>query len=354
MDHKIQATQHWSLGWRVALTTAAVVVVYLVQIPLEHQVPGEPFLLFSLVVIATTLAFGSQAGFIAVGLSTLLSFPFFEPHGSFFLVHATDLIKIELYAILVGCCVFAFSRLGKTLMALSETNETLAQLDKSRSLLLRETAHGVANNFATVAALLSMKSMSVDDSKARRSLDEAVEQVKVMARVHRRLRARDQDVSLDSGDYIRELCDDLKEMAHGRPIVFECEADSLPLCMDQAVLLGLILNELVTNAVKHAFPDGRAGRIRVRLDALDTQLRLSVEDNGVGLDGSSWNGAGMGQGQALVRGLADELEGNLELQSTASGSSFRLTFPRSRPASPASGATARSSRTSSPAHPQRA
>ena len=58
MDHKIQATQHWPLGWRVALTTAAVIVVYLVQLPLEHQVPGEPFLLFSLVVIATTLAFG--------------------------------------------------------------------------------------------------------------------------------------------------------------------------------------------------------------------------------------------------------------------------------------------------------
>jgi two-component sensor histidine kinase len=66
-------------------------------------------------------------------------------------------------------------------MALSETNESLARLDENRSLLLRETAHGVANNFATVAALLSMRSTSVDDVKAKRSLDEAVEQVKVMA-----------------------------------------------------------------------------------------------------------------------------------------------------------------------------
>jgi two-component sensor histidine kinase len=123
-------------------------------------------------------------------------------------------------------------------------------------------------------------------------------------------------------------------MAHGRPIVIECEADSLPLCMHQAVLLGLILNELVTNAVKHAFPGGRAGRIRVRLEALDSRLRLSVEDDGVGIDGSSWTGAGAGQGQALVLGLAHELEGNLELRSTASGSSFHLTFPATgRPAS---------------------
>ena len=327
MGHKIQATQHWPLWWRVAVTASAVVISYLVQIPLEHQVPGEPFLLFSLVVISATLAFGSQAGFIAVGLSTLLSFHFFEPRASFSLVHATDLIKIELYAIVGAGCAFAFSRLGKTLMALSETNETLARLDESRSLLLRETAHGVANNFATVAALLSMRSVSVDDIEARRSLDEAVEQVKVMARVHRRLRARDQDVSLDSATYIRELCDDLEEMAHGRPIVIECEADSRPLCMQQAVLLGLILNELVTNAVKHAFPGGRAGRIRVRLEALDTRLRLLVEDDGVGFDRSSRNGPDMGQGQALLLGLTHELEGNLELQSTTSGSSFRLTFP---------------------------
>jgi two-component sensor histidine kinase len=157
--------------------------------------------------------------------------------------------------------------------------------------------------------------------------------VKVMARVHRRLRARDQDVSLDSAAYVRELCGDLGEMTHGRPIMIECEADSRPLGMQQAVLLGLILNELVTNAVKHAFPDNRAGRIQVRLGALDTQLRLSVEDDGVGFDRSSRSGAELGQGQALLLGLAHELGGRLEVHSTTSGSSFRLTFPPTSPAS---------------------
>ena len=113
MERKIQATQHWPLWWRVAVTAAAVVMTYLAQVPLEHQVPGEPFLPFSLIVISATLAFGSQAGFIAVGLSTLLSFPFFEPHGSFSLIHASDLIKIELYGILSAGCVLAFSRIAK-------------------------------------------------------------------------------------------------------------------------------------------------------------------------------------------------------------------------------------------------
>ena len=340
MDWLIPRAHHWPFWWRVAVTAVAVFITYLVQIPLEHQVPGEPFLLFSLVVISATLAFGLQAGFLAVALSTLLSFPFFEPHGSFSLVRASDLVCIELYAILGVGCVFAFSRLGKRLMSLSETNETLAQLDKSRSLLLRETAHGVANNFATVAALLSLRSISVDDVQARRSLDEAVEQVKVMARVHRRLRARDHDVSLDSAAYVRELCDDLEEMTRGRPIMIECEAVSLPVCMHEAVLMGLILNELITNAVKHAFPDGRAGHIRVRLDALDTRLRLSVKDDGVGVDRGAWNGADTGQGQALVLGLAHELQGSLDLKSATTGSSFSVTFPRSNTQSAAQRAVA--------------
>jgi K+-sensing histidine kinase KdpD len=189
MDWKIQAARHWPLWWRMTITAAAVVVTYLVQVPLEHQVPGEPFLLFFLVVISATLAFGARAGLVAVGLSTALSIPFFEPYGLLSVNHATDLIKIQLYAILGSGCVIAFSRLGKTLVSLSQTNETLVRSDKNRSLLLRETAHGVANNFATVAALLSMRSISVDDSKAKQALDEALEQVKVMARVHPRAAA---------------------------------------------------------------------------------------------------------------------------------------------------------------------
>ena len=95
MDRKIQAIRYWPLWWRGAVTAAVVVLAYLVQIPLERQVPGEPFLLFSFVVISASLAFGSQAGFIAVGLSTILSIPFFEPYGSLTLVHAADLINVE-------------------------------------------------------------------------------------------------------------------------------------------------------------------------------------------------------------------------------------------------------------------
>ena len=95
--------------------------------------------------------------------------------------------------------------------------------------------------------------------------------------------------------------------------------------MEQAVLLGLIVNELVTNAIKHAFPDGRHGHIRVGFENIGGRARLAVEDDGVGLVGRAQGATGMGQ--ELVRGLAHQLGGDLEVQSSMSGTSFRLSVP---------------------------
>jgi len=90
------------------------------QLPIERHLPGEPFLLFLLVVIAATLAFGAAAGFLSVGLSTILSALFFEPVGSLAIQHATDLITIELYAVLASCCVMAFALLSNMVLAAKE------------------------------------------------------------------------------------------------------------------------------------------------------------------------------------------------------------------------------------------
>ena len=147
-----------------------------------------------------------------------------------------------------------------------------------------------------------------------------------MGRVHRQLRAGDQDASVDSRTLFRGLCTDLQaSLARDQPHAIECEADSRPLCMDQAVLLGLIVNELVTNAIKHAFPDDRAGRIRVSFEVREGQLRLSVTDNGIGFRGHDRSNSGMGQD--LLWGLSHQLGGEPEIQSTRNGSSFRLSIP---------------------------
>jgi len=327
----LRTTQNWPPPIRLAATGAAVATSCLFQLPIERQVPGEPFLLFLLVVIASTLAFGVSAGFVSVALSTLLSILFFEPGGSFALWHAADLIKIELYAVLASCCVIAFARLGNMFIAARQDADSLIRLNETKSILLRELAHAVANNFASVAALITVRSTSITDARAKVVLEEAVEQIRIMGQVHSRLRTGDRDVSLGSRDFLESLCDGLKaSLARGRQISIQCEADDLPLITKQAISVGLVVNELVTNAIKHAFPDDRRGRIRVCFVARkDNQLQLCVEDDGVGFANRAQRNAG--QGQELVKGLSHELDGHLEFKTSEEGSSFYLCIPYINP-----------------------
>jgi two-component sensor histidine kinase len=327
MQGIIRAAQRWPLWWRVAITLTAIAAACLLQLPFEREAPGEPFLLFFLVVVGSTLAFGARVGFLAVGLSTFLSVFFFEPKGTMALRHAPDLIKIEVYAILAGGCVIAFASFANALIAAGDRSDTLEQLHQEKSLLLREMAHGVSNNFSAVAALISLRSTSVRDLEVRSILDAAIEQVTVMGRIHRRLRAGGEAGWVDSQTLLRELCEDFQQTVGSRPLRIECKADSRRLPYDEAVLLGLIVNELVSNAVKHAFSDGRTGRIRIGFEALSDNTRVSVEDDGVGFGRGVRHRSEEGQGQDLVKGLSHQLGGDLAIDSGTGGTSVRLSIP---------------------------
>src|SRR5262245_3942671 len=321
----LNAMRRWPLAARLAATAAGLALTFLFQIPLESEVPGEPFLLFFLVVMAATLAFGQGVGLFAVAMSTFLALFFFEP-GGLAVHHAADLIKIELYALLGSGAVVGIARLAGALVAADEAAQAFAQSEEAKSVLLRELAHRVANNFAAVASLIRRKANLVGDADARSVLNEAVEQVMVLARVHSRLRAESAEVCLDSKGFIQDLCEDLRVLiAPGQPLTIQCYAVSRSLSVAEAIPLGLIVNELVTNAVKHAFPDGRPGTVRVTLGESAGNLCLSVEDDGVGLQGGRRGRIGQGTGQStglgqdLVRALAQQLEGRLEVVSTSRG-----------------------------------
>jgi two-component sensor histidine kinase len=321
----VRVMRRWPLWARVAMAAGGLILVFLFQIPLETEVPGEPFLLFFLVVTAATIAFGEGTGLFGVAVSTLLALWFFEPSGP--AVHqAADLIRIELYALLAGGAVMGLARLGTALLDADEAARASAQSERAQAVLLRELAHRVANNFAAVASLIRRRANLVDDGEAKSVLNEAVEQVMVLARVHGRLRPGHGDVTLDSKSFLQELCDDLKVLvARDQALAIECIAASYPLPVAQAIPLGLIANELVTNAIKHAFPEGRAGTIWVSLQENADRLSLSVHDDGIGLNDGRVRGTGMGR--ELARLLAQQLGGELEVKSTDRGSKFRVLFP---------------------------
>ena len=136
--------KRWPLWIRFTITGGVVLAAYLLQIPLELEIPGEPFLLFFLVVIGVTLAFGASAGFVAVAMTTLLSVSFFEPFGTFFTLHyAADLGKIEVYALLASGCVFAFARIADALStAIHETRALKRSGEKGVASFLGAGARG--------------------------------------------------------------------------------------------------------------------------------------------------------------------------------------------------------------------
>src|SRR5262252_3449329 len=146
----LRAIQCWPLSIRVALTWVGLGAAYLLQIPAERDWPGEPFLLFLLVVIGTTLCFGARLGLISAAISAFLSLYFFEPVGSPTLRYAADLNKIALYAIIAFGCVALFAHF--TVTPTEESNT-----DNNKSMPLLEFMHRIANNFVATATFIKTK-----------------------------------------------------------------------------------------------------------------------------------------------------------------------------------------------------
>lgn len=320
----LNTLHRWPLWLRGGLSAAALGAAFVIQFPLEREVPGEPFLMFFLIVVGCTVGFGQTVGFFTAALSALLCVFFFEPGDSLRIKDAADLVQIELYAVLAGLTVFGLHRLRKMMDAVYEANRLLAESERQKQVLLSELAHRVANNFATIAALIQQRSVGVADPQAKSALAEATEQVRVMARIHNRLKAGNENIVLDSRRFMQELCDDVRvSLASNRPISIACTAASFPLSAIEAVPIGLLVNELVTNAVKYAFPNGRKGSIRVLLEQTGNGLRLSVIDDGVGMQSAV---QGTGLGHRLSRALAQQLGSRLEVESSGNGTAVSLLF----------------------------
>lgn len=322
----LKATRNVPLWLRAAITSSAIGGAYLFQIPIEVEVPGEPFLLFFVIVVACALSFGRWIGFFAVVLSSVLSLPFFEPGQSLYVTNAIDLVKVALYLIFSGSLVPIVGAFADALLAAHEESAALAQREREKSVLLTELSHRVANNFAVISAVMRQKSNAISDPEAKSSIDEVIGQLGVMARIHGRISVGTNDQTwIDSQSFVRGLCEDIFTSYAGGTSRFtlRCVAISQPLHVSDAIPLGLILNELITNAQKYAFPAGSTGRIEVTLEKSAEALRLTVTDDGVGLQDK---GPGSGLGHRLVRALAQQLAGTVELRSSTLGTRITVTF----------------------------
>lgn len=209
---------------------------------------------------------------------------------------------------------------------LRASRDHLARLSEQQGLLLREVNHRVANSLQLIGSLLELQGRRLADPQAKAALRAAAERVEAVALVHRRLYAGDDVQLVEMDQYLAGLLDELRRATEddaGHRIVLRAEAGRVP--TDKAVGVGLIVNELVTNAVKYAYPD-RTGEIRVDFGRGGTGWRLVVEDDGVGYPERGQPARGSGLGAVIVGAMAKSVEGEVSLDPAHKGTRFVLDF----------------------------
>lgn len=206
--------------------------------------------------------------------------------------------------------------------ALREQQDLLAQ----KELLFMELNHRVKNSLQIIAALIQLQSAAVTDERARGQLAQARRRVLTVAELHNHLYGPADVREVELGAYLRAL---LLKLAEAAPCAAELHVDGGPVLIptDSAVPVALIVNELVTNAIKHACPDGGIARVEIRIDAGPDGFDVVVADDGAGLPPGFNPKASPSLGMRIVSGLLRQLGAALSWDSNDGGTRFRLHLP---------------------------
>lgn len=210
---------------------------------------------------------------------------------------------------------------------LKKVEAELRQAVAEKDVLLREIHHRVKNNLQIISSLLYLQGQTTDDATARALVEDSRARIRAMATVHETLYGAKDVADVDFGAYARSLVSGLKASLDGAgEIRTTIEVSAPHLSLDEAVPCGLIMSELVTNALKHAHPRGGAGEVVVALRELGDRLELSVTDDGVGLPPDYAVAGATSLGLKLVQALAGQVGGELDVHSDGNGTRFSIRF----------------------------
>jgi two-component sensor histidine kinase len=210
----------------------------------------------------------------------------------------------------------------------ARAEEMLRAALAEKEVLLREIHHRVKNNLQVITSLLNLEAGRIQDEQGVDVLRDSQSRIRAMALVHDHLYRSDNLSQIDFGSYVQTLINQVS-YSHGasiRQIDIRSDIENILLPIDTAIPCGLIINELVANALEHAFPDDRHGSVRIEMKAQPNgSMVLAVSDDGVGVKpGFSLERAGS-LGMTLINTLAKQLNGHVALDQTA-GTSFQISF----------------------------
>lgn len=217
---------------------------------------------------------------------------------------------------------------AQDITARKAAEETLAASLKEKEMLLKEIHHRVKNNMQVVCSLLNLQCERLTSAEAIQALRDSQNRVKSMALIHEKLYRSASLSSIDFGEYLRTLVDSLaRSYATNSQVLFDLAVQNVSLGVDSAIPCGLIVNELVSNALKHAFPDNRPGVVTISFARENGYYALGVADDGVGFPpGVDFRDA-PSLGLQLVTTLVGQLDGEIDFGSSGLGSRFLIRFP---------------------------
>lgn len=232
----------------------------------------------------------------------------------------------EFMELLVTAIEHAVERV-KLNRAKAKAEREMLEARQRAEMLLGEVNHRVANSLAMVAALVGLQANAVTDSEAKRALSETQARIHAIAGVHRHLYTSDDVHSVQVADYVNSLMGELENTVQleGQTATLRVEVDPFPLPTEKVASLGVMLTELVTNALKYAYADREAGEVRVFMMRQGDQVELRVEDDGIGWDGAG-KPQGTGLGSRIVKAMAHSLGADVSYENKGRGTCVRVTF----------------------------
>lgn len=243
-------------------------------------------------------------------------------------------IEIELSPLETATGVFAVSSImdvserRRTIQQLRQRSEEFAASAKERDLLLQEVHHRVKNNLQVISSLINLQIRKGSGGAPHEVLTECKRRVEAIGLIHEKLYQSRDYTRVPFSDYARSLARNIVHASDASMsgIELQIESDDISLPVDKAISCGLILNELITNAMKHAFSEGDRGRLYVGLHRIaDHRVRLRVKDSGIGLREPEQSSA-TSLGLLLVNTLTAQLEGTLRTEIDA-GTTVSVEFP---------------------------
>ncbi|HEX8655529.1 MAG TPA: histidine kinase dimerization/phosphoacceptor domain -containing protein [Allosphingosinicella sp.] len=289
--------------------------------------PGQLplFLFFMPAVVLAAFLFDRGSGYVAVLVSAALGLyflvdpnqPFVSPDGDGLVRIVSFLVIGFLTAAIIQMLARSFDQAASRLADIARAHDGLERraaalkaADAQKELLLHDINHRIKNQLQVVAGYISLGQRDVADDQAAQVLGSAANRLKVLARVYDRLQLGRETTSVGARGFIEEMVNDLQPGLIGvRPIVLRAEAEVAELSSGRAVTIGLMINELVSNAVRFAFAEDEAGTILVIFRRCEGGFCLEVIDDGRGFRSEARSGS---VGQRMLRALVAQLEGTIE------------------------------------------